>query len=89
MTMLRANDTTHKNLKELSHLTGLPMQAVLDQAVSAYRRTVFLEKLNEDFAALRASPEAWQDEQTERALWEQTLADGLSEADRLPQGEKE
>lgn len=51
---------------------------VLDEAVAAYRKTVFLQKLNEDFAVLRAHPEAWEEEQEERDLWEQTLSDGLS-----------
>jgi len=78
MSTLRASETTRQNLKELSLLTGQPMQTVLEQAVTAYRRTVFLEKLNEDFAALRADSDAWQEEQEERALWEQTLPDGLT-----------
>ncbi|MCX6366115.1 MAG: toxin-antitoxin system protein [Armatimonadetes bacterium] len=77
MATLRTSDTTHKNLKELSILTGLPMQTVLDQAISAYQKDIFLEKLNEDFAALRANPKAWQEEQGERELWEQSLSDGL------------
>lgn len=53
------------------------MQAVLDSAVEAYRRRVFLEGLNEDFAALRADRDAWQEEEEERKLWEVTLSDGL------------
>lgn len=42
-------------------------------------RQCFLEGLNTDFAALRNNPDAWQDEQAERAAWDCTLADGLPE----------
>jgi hypothetical protein len=80
MTILRASDITHKNLKELAHQTGLPMQAVLEKAVTAYKRAVFLEKLNDDFAALHADPTAWQEELEERTLLEQSLGDGLQDA---------
>ena len=74
---LDISDMTHQYLNELSDLTGLPIQVVLDHAISNYRRTVFLEKLNGDFAALRSNPDAWKEEQEERQLWEQTIADGL------------
>ena len=77
MAVLRASEVTHKNVKELAGLTGLPMQTVLERAVDAYRRTVFLEQFNRDYAALRNDPAAWEEEQAERMLWEQTLGDGL------------
>lgn len=77
MATLRTSETTHKNLKELSILTGLSMQAVLDQAISSYQRALFLEKLNEDFATLRAYPRDWDEAQEEYKFWEQSLADGL------------
>ena len=80
MAVLRTNETTHKRLKELAETTDLPIQTVLDHAVETYRRTVFLEQLNRDFAALRADPQVWQEEQEERTLWEQALADGLMNA---------
>jgi len=53
------------------------MQTVLDQAVEEYRRAVFLDKLDADYAALRADPEAWREELEERKLWDNTIADGL------------
>jgi hypothetical protein len=39
----------------------------------------FLEGLNEDFARLRADPEAWEEELAERRLFDGALADGLDE----------
>ncbi len=83
MTTLRANETMPQTLKGVSPLTGLPMHAVLDKAVSVYQRILFLEKLNEESAALRADPQAWQEEQEERALWEQSISDDLPREERV------
>ncbi len=77
MSVLRISESAHRNLREISRVQHRPMQAVLDSAVEAYRRKVFLEGLNADFAALRADPDAWREEEQERALWETTLSDGL------------
>jgi len=55
------------------------MQAVLDKAIEHYRREKFLRDANADYAALRRNPKAWKEELKERALWEQTLSDGLAE----------
>ena len=42
------------------------------------RRKRFFEELDAGYAALRADPEAWAAEELEvRALWDNTLADGL------------
>jgi hypothetical protein len=56
---------------------GRTMQDVLAEAVEAYRRQRFLEGANAEYAALRADPTAWAEEQAERAAWDATLADGL------------
>jgi len=55
------------------------MQAVLDQAVEAYRQQHFLEESNRAFEALRATPTHWKTEQAERQAWDITLSDGLEE----------
>ena len=68
---------THAKLRETAAETGQPMIVVLAEAVEAYRRQIFLEALNGDFAALRSDAEAWTEEFAERAAWEGTLADGL------------
>ena len=41
------------------------------------QRQRFFEEANADYAALRADPVAWQEVLAERALWENTLMDGL------------
>ncbi len=53
-------------------------------------RAFLLEESNKAYAALRADPEAWQEELKQRAEWDSTLQDGLdvnevwSDEDRLP-----
>jgi hypothetical protein len=55
------------------------MQGILDKAVEDYRRKCVLERANAGYAALRAAPEAWNEELAERADWEATLSDGLDD----------
>lgn len=53
------------------------MQALLDKAVEAYRRRLFLTELNNAYAALREDPEAWAQVEKDRSAWDATLNDGL------------
>jgi len=53
------------------------MQAVLEDAVEAYRRECFLTEANEAYAALRRDPTRWKAELDERAAWDAALSDGL------------
>ena len=78
MTTVRTSISTHDTLKYLSKLTGLSLQGVLDQAVKNYKRIIFLEKLNADFAA--SSTEIIKENQDELRDWDQTLNDGLEKA---------
>jgi len=76
-TTVRIDRQTHQALKELAASTGNSMREVLALATESYRRQLFLEKLAEEFAALRADEETWEEELTERREWETTLGDGL------------
>jgi predicted transcriptional regulator len=67
----------HATLRELASSSNETMSAVLDKAIEAYRRQRFLEDLNASYAALRADPEAWAEEQRDRGAWDATLSDGL------------
>jgi hypothetical protein len=58
------------------------MTDVLDKALDAYRRKLFFDQLNAGYAALRADPQAWAEEQEERKLWDATLMDGLDPNER-------
>lgn len=78
-TLVRVNPETHAALHELAKDLHLSLQEVLGQAVEQYRRRTLLEQANVAYAALRADPQAWQEELAERALWDTTLLDGLDD----------
>jgi len=46
-TTVRVNLTTHKVLTRLAEETHFSIQTVLNKAVEAYRREVFLERTNQ------------------------------------------
>ena len=74
---IKIDAETYAKLKEAAAEAGEPMIEVLAKAIESYRRQIFVEGLNADFAALRANPEAWKEELAERAAWDSTLADDL------------
>jgi hypothetical protein len=74
---IRVPDSTYQIIRELAGDGS--MQAVVIQAVEAYRRQRILEQANAAFAALRQDPAAWAQEQAERAEWDATLGDGLED----------
>ncbi|MDX2040060.1 MAG: toxin-antitoxin system protein [Acidobacteriota bacterium] len=76
---VRISEPAHRVLRELSEQQGASMQSLLDEAVERLRRETFMARTNEAFAVLKSSPKAWQQEQEERALWEQTLQDGVDD----------
>ncbi|MDQ3801440.1 MAG: type II toxin-antitoxin system VapB family antitoxin [Acidobacteriota bacterium] len=74
---VRISEATHQLLRSLASQAGESMQEVVEKAVEHYRRKAFLEGLNDDFRNLRENQAAWQDEEEERGLWDNTLQDGL------------
>ena len=78
-TTVRITQNTRSVLKDLSREERTPMQAVLEKAVEEYRRKRFLEGINNAYRALRADEPAWAEMERERAVWDQTVADGLTE----------
>lgn len=64
-------------LRLLAKKEGKPMQAVLGEAVERYQQEKFLDEVNAAYAALRKNPRAWKEEESERDLWDKTLADGI------------
>ncbi|MEX0893625.1 MAG: toxin-antitoxin system protein [Gemmatimonadota bacterium] len=69
-TQARISPDTHKRLTRLADLTGKTQSEVIDTALRAFERDVYLERLNDSFTALRADPDAWQEELAERAEWD-------------------
>ena len=54
----------------------MTQQQVIDKAVETLRRQIFLDSANAAYASLRQDQSAWEEEQTERTAWDETLADG-------------
>jgi hypothetical protein len=75
------SEASHQLLNELAQKTGQTVMDVLDKALDAYRRKLFLDQLNAGYAELRADPEAWAEHLAERKLWDATLMDGLDAAE--------
>ena len=74
---VRISAHAHEVLRQLAEEEQESMQSVLDRAIERYRREKFLRDANADFEALKRDPKAWKEELRERALWEQTLGDGI------------
>ena len=72
MANVRVSENLHQILRRLATIQGKSMQMILEQAVEEYRRKMFMAEMNAAFQALKDNPEAWQAEQDERKLWEQT-----------------
>lgn len=79
---IQLSETSHRILCEIAEKTGQSPTDVHDKALDAYRRKLFFEQLNADYAALRADPQAWAEELEERKLWDATLMDGLDPDER-------
>jgi predicted transcriptional regulator len=67
-TTIRIRSTSHRNLKEIAEASGQSLQDALDQAIEERRRTLYLEGVNADYAAL--SPKALADFKKEIDAWE-------------------
>ncbi len=76
---VRISQRARNLLRDLASQTGESMQAILESALEDYSRRRFLEAANTSYAALRKDPQAWQEELEERALWDNTLMDGLED----------
>jgi hypothetical protein len=76
---VRVTDVSRDKLRSLARETGLKQQELLDRAVEALRRQVFLESANAAFAELKADEKAWKEELEERDAWDEAMSDGLEE----------
>lgn len=76
-TQTRISENAHRKLSRIAAETGQTHQQVIEIALGRYERELFLDRMNEGFARLRADAAAWRDEQDERGDWENTLSDGL------------
>ena len=78
-TTVRIKRETKQALEEIADQTGQKIQQVLDEAIEAYRRHVFLERANQAYATLRQDADLWAEELAERRAWDAASADNLKE----------
>ncbi|MBI2857903.1 MAG: ribbon-helix-helix protein, CopG family [Chloroflexi bacterium] len=74
---VRVTSETHEIIQELAKESNQSMQSLIARAVEQYRRQLVLQRANDAYAALRARPETWAEEQGERRIWETSLGDDV------------
>ena len=76
---VKISATARETLRRIALEEGESEQSVLERAVDHYRREKYLRDANADFAALKKSRRAWNEELEERKLWDETLSDGIED----------
>ena len=74
-TTIRIRSTSRQKLQEIADAAGQSLQDALDEAIEERRRTLYLEGVNADYAALSSKARA--DFDKEIAAWDATDRDGL------------
>lgn len=74
--VIRLSSQAKAALTEMARLEGKPMEAILDEAIEHYQREKLLDAANAAYAQLRADPESWKEELSERRQWDGAVADG-------------
>ena len=79
-TTVRIKRETKRALDQIVNQTGQKTQDVLDHAIDAYRRRIFLDQANRAYAVLRQDGARWAEEIAERKAWDTTSSDDLKDA---------
>jgi predicted transcriptional regulator len=74
-TTIRVSEATRRRVAEIAAATGRQMQAVVDDAVAAYERTVFWDAFETGYENLARDPEQWAGVAAERAVEDGALRD--------------
>lgn len=77
VTTVRVNKKLHATLREIADAEDRTIGQVIEEAIARYQKEKFWEGVNEDFARLKADPEAWKNYQDEIAFFEGGSMDGL------------
>jgi len=81
-TSIPISEAALRKLQELAEWSGVSVAGALEQAIKEQHDRQFWQAVNAGYAALRADPQAWAEEQAERQAWEATLMDGLDPTER-------
>lgn len=74
---VRIDPASHTALAEIAKAKAIPLSEALRRAVELLRRELFFEQMNAGYAALRADPDVWAEEQNQVAAWDTTSSDGI------------
>ncbi len=74
-TTVRVSERAHGVLRQVAEDRNVSMTGAVDLLAEAWEKQRFFQAFHESFAALKADPDAWEEEQEERRLWDQTLND--------------
>ena len=77
MAMVRIGPELHQTLRTLSEAEQRPISQVIETAIDRYQKDNFWKAVDEGFARIRADSAAWQEYQSEAALWDSAAGDGL------------
>ncbi|MGH2411931.1 MAG: hypothetical protein ACRDGS_16440, partial [Chloroflexota bacterium] len=77
---VRVDRDTYDRLIELAREADIPLARLIARAIDVYDRVTMAEESNAAYARLRDDPDAWADWQSELAVWDATLLDGLDAA---------
>lgn len=75
--LIRVSEETKAKIAAIAKETGSAMTDVVDRAIDALERRLFMEAFNQRYAELRADPETWAEIEAERREWDATLLDDL------------
>jgi hypothetical protein len=77
--LVRIDSADKAILDKLSMKTGESTPRLLHRAVTQLKKAIFFEQMNGAYRGLRANSEEWQLEKDERALYDNSLSDGLTD----------
>lgn len=81
-TTIRVPVRVRERLAEMAASEGLTVGQAVQHLIEEHEKRLFVKGLAEDFRRLQSDPEAWEFYQSEVALWDSALLDGLeTEAD--------
>lgn len=76
--LVRMDQADKSVLDQLSAKTGESAPRLLHRAVTQLKKDIFFEQMNNAYADLKQDKAAWENEKKERALFENSLKDGLA-----------
>lgn len=76
-TTIRISAEAHRILKLFAEQQGVSLVEALDAITQKWEREYFFRQMNQAYAAVREDAQAWEQEQEERRVWDNSLMDNL------------